>query len=1381
MRRMTVFLALICVVVFSISVFALERASNERISSLQVAEKAITEEGIDLTLNIEHPLWKSGGSIENPVTYVEFPAGGVLEIENHPMIPMTGSMFRLPPRSGVVIEVIEASYETFSDVDYAVYSGVDNPDEYIAANAPVDSWFPENIAEVSSPAIFHNFRVANLLTYPIQVNTARREVRVYNNIQVAIRYDGMDDRNAIDYWPTHLSESFLPWYRMFLDWDDNELDQYELYRGHVQVVMENDVNLWNEIEEWIEWKEQKGWILDFLTDDDVGAWSATNIKNELQDRWDESEVKFDYVVIIGDDSGSFAVNPGTSSGYGAGDLGYSLMAGNDDLPDVHVGRISVQNTTDIASYVAKVLEYERDPDLGNTDWYLRGCVAATSSSTGTSSIFVNRYCRDAMFNLGYTDVYEHYYNDGGGNVNTRDITSLNNGVSFYNHRGWLSTGLSSWEIENLNNDGETPIVFDVTCGTGNWSQSYGINEAWMRGESSVNNPNGAIGAMGTATSSTHTRFNNCLNGGTALSLLVLQNPGMGDALTGAKINLWNNFESPNPWGWDDFLQWLNLMGDPTVWIWTGIPQVLDVTASSTVYLGENSYPVTVTDDVTGDPIEGAWVTLYKVDDDETVIARGITESNGEVILDTPLRYSGTAKLTVTQPNYAPHRIDVTVALSTFIIGVEDIDIQDDGNDGTSGNGNSIPEAGETVGLQITARNYGLFNQNNVTATGSSTDPSIVSVSGTATFGNMNGGISATSTDLLLVEIDEEAQHDWISLIDIEFDGSAGTYDDIYQMTVKSAKFAMVEVDVVGVIDPGETGNLNITITNVGGSNASGTSSVELICDDPLVNVTQGTGTIPQMLIGQEAETSTLSIQADAAVFPGHQAHAILVVTTSSSQVDSVYITIPIGTRTTSDPTGPDSYGYYAFDNTDTDYEDIVPVFDWVEIDPNAPGSDYDGTDLGLYDSGDDNDDAVTIDLPFPIQYYGEVYTEATVCTNGWIAMGDQSDLRNQRNWTIPSPLGPNDMIAVFWDELTTVGGNADVFSYYDAPNDRFIVEWYNMPDLGGGDRNTFEIIFYDQVGDHITPTGDTEFLTQYDQYNLSNESWNAADVLYFTVGIENHTQTDGLLWAYWNSYTPGSANINDGRAILWTTAVDREPAPLFLTATPVNPPIFIQAWGGSFQWDAHVENVTDGPYTFDAWTEVILPNGSTYGPLNLFPNLTLPSGAELNASPLQFIPANAPNGWYSYVAKVGEHPDGPVASADFEFGKLPVNGPADFTGFNPNDMTGWEITGWFDETYTQDPGVIDIIVPNDFSIENAYPNPFNPKTTVTIGLPESAELNVQVYNVTGQLVSVLAYGHHSQGYHNFVFDANGLASGLYFVRATVPGRLDQIQKVMLVR
>ena len=76
-------------------------------------------------------------------------------------------------------------------------------------------------------------------------------------------------------------------------------------------------------------------------------------------------------------------------------------------------------------------------------------------------------------------------------------------------------------------------------------------------------------------------------------------------------------------------------------------------------------------------------------------------------------------------------------------------------------------------------------------------------------------------------------------------------------------------------------------------------------------------------------------------------------------------------------------------------------------------------------------------------------------------------------------------------------------------------------------------------------------------------------------------------------------------------------------------------------------------------------------------------------------------------------------------------------------------------------------VPSRVVLEPNYPNPFNPSTTITFALPERSHVTLYVYNGLGQEVALLQEGEMEAGYHVRVFDARGLASGVYWYRLGV--------------
>lgn len=307
---------------------------------------------------------------------------------------------------------------------------------------------------------------------------------------------------------------------------------------------------------------------------------------------------------------------------------------------------------------------------------------------------------------------------------------------------------------------------------------------------------------------------------------------------------------------------------------------------------------------------------------------------------------------------------------------------------------------------------------------------------------------------------------------------------------------------------------------------------------------------------------------------GHKADlAITFSANGATQLDT--ITIQLGLKASTDPQGPDDYGYYCYDNTDIEYGQ-VPIYSWVEIDPAFGGA---GTQLPINDPSEDSDQSVVVPLPFTFRYYGQDVGSITVCSNGWISTTPDVSYTDFRNFPIPAASGPTGHICAFWDDLIT-WGSGHVFAYSDAANHRLIIEWSRVKNLGSPQpQETFEIILFDPVY-YPTPTGDGEIVFQYN--TITEVVGNYDDNGYSTIGIESPDRQDGIQVVYWNTYSDlAAAHVQNGRAYRFTTAFTTGGEPPVIGVSPtsltINAPL-----NGSGSSPVTISNGGTGVLTYSA-------------------------------------------------------------------------------------------------------------------------------------------------------------------------------------------------------
>ncbi len=344
----------------------------------------------------------------------------------------------------------------------------------------------------------------------------------------------------------------------------------------------------------------------------------------------------------------------------------------------------------------------------------------------------------------------------------------------------------------------------------------------------------------------------------------------------------------------------------------------------------------------------------------------------------------------------------------------------------------------------------------------------------------------------------------------------------------------------------------------------------------------------------------------------------------------------------------------------------------------------------------------------------------------------------------------------------------DSASVYNVPlysyNANCAVTDYNCfyaPDSPG--PVTWGDSLYTTLRDFQTVTGQAMHSFDADPLFMDT-SWVAKD-----LHIRGRSPCQGAAFALLSITTDidGESRFNRGGPCI---GADEIYTRLNIVLTPHYPPIRIAPGGGMFTFTGEIINRENTPASIDAWAIIILPDSVTYGPLILRRNLSIPGGATIIRDIRQVVPINAPPGNYSYIGCIGDYPNDIMDEHSFPFFKM-------FSETSGSGYTEWRTNGWFGEG---DFALVSSGLPNLFSLSEVFPNPFNPTTMINFALPQAGKVTLTVFDITGREVATLVNGELPIGHHSFVFDGEGLASGIYFYELTTDGFSDT-KKMVLVK
>ena len=1043
-------------------------------------------------------------------------AGGGIDGEaGAPGLPTITRLVAVPAGMSVSVRVLSEETESFAGYRILPMQP-DDADSFVIDRASYARPAPMTMEAVAGEtARIRHVTVAPVTFRPVVHDPVSGELRVAKRMVAELTFSGTAERVEA---PALIPESFD---RMLGDavagYERSEGS--EVGPGTYLMIYDEETSVLSSLAPLIEWRKQQGYNVVVVSTTTTGA-ANTQIRSYIQSTYDGIDPPLEFVCLVGDGAGSYVVDTfnETLSGYGGeGDHYYTNLEGGDILADIHIGRLTFGSIVELQNIVDKIVTYETAPPTSDPGWFTRAGLAGDPSSSGITTVYVNQWVKSHLLRHNYTQIDTMWYPNA-----TQMRNSINQGLSVFGYRGYLGmSGLSTGYITALVNGYELPFAVVVTCGTGSF-KADGIcqSEAFLRAPAG-----GGIGAVGTATWGTHTRYNNCYYVGCWDGAINGSDQRLGVAHTRGKLELYTGYQLGEPARVEIWSVWNNLMGDPATDMWTGYPEALSVVYPALVAVGANAVPVRVTSG--GGPVAGARVALFKEGEIRSI---GYTDDSGSALLPISGYSAGALTVTVIGHNYHPHRGSLSLGVAGSYAAYQASTVDDDTSGESSGNADGRINPDESIELPLALRNFGSNTASGVSATIATDDPFVTLTDSAESFGDIPaGGIVWSAEDYdFHVAADAPDGHE----IALELVASSGiqTWTSRVALTVQSAAFSLESFAWSGggaELNPGETGEFSLTLRNVGSISGSGIGAV-LTSESPWILIADPIGDFGSMFVGATGNNAADPFQMTVSpqCFEGHLASFTLTLTFNGTAVDAVEFSLPVGTASSNDPLGPDAFGYYAFDNTDTGYP-YAPTYNWVEIDPNYGGQ---GSDLGLSDFGWEQDDTETIALPFDFGYYGVVYDKISICSNGWVAMGETSNV-SFRNLSMPCAGSADATLAVYWDNLYQSGTNR-VYTWYDGVGHRLIVQWSRVKNDYSDSTQNFELILLDP-NYYPTSTGDGEFIYQYETlFNYDPRDG------YGTVGMENQERDDGLLYTFWNVYAPAAATLATGRAIRFITLPD---------------------------------------------------------------------------------------------------------------------------------------------------------------------------------------------------------------------------------------------------
>ena len=927
------------------------------------------------------------------------------------------------------------------------------------------------------------------------------------------------------------------------------------------------------------WKRRKG-LPTTVAEFGPGT-DAAVIKTWLQEAYDTWPVPPEYVLLLGDvDRVETFIFSGNAT-----DLPFTLLDGDDWLPDALVGRFSAETFDEAMTLVNKTITYEREPAMADPGWCTRGLYVAGQYGS-TTPMHTVRFCGEQLQSIGFEGLNPVTPEQLEGNfiVSPYQISegigipmyqgssvisaAINTGCSFIVYRGW-ARGTSGWEfpefviehLPSLTNDSMLPVVLDFVCLTGDFSTSTPcFGEVFTRSGEPQGPYRGAIAHFGSSEHWTHTRHNDALAIATFECVTDVTIADLGSLLLAGRLRFLEYF--PHKLDCEDnsedcaefYFHVYNLLGDPELDYKRAVPSALTATHAAQLDPAANYLEVSVHGSGGAGVAEGCRVGVVQ---DDILLGGAFTDDQGIAVVPLDGLGEGPAlDLTISHPRFLTYESTVDIESSAAFLTPTTLTWSDAGSQ-SQGNGDGVVNPGETLEVAAVIHNHGEESASQVSAHLSSEDLEILVDQ--VTCADVPPASSIPLDSPFVVTVPATARDGAILRCKLSLDHDGGQSDTtLVDATVSAPDLINVGVTLLAggdgdaLFEPGETCAFSLALLNAGSAGTTGFQAVATLLDPSQAELISSEAEFGEVNSGEAVDNDNdpFEIQLSESVPLGSMIDLAVSITTDEGYFQDVACRLSVGVSDSTTITGPDQYGYIAIDSHDTQYPDLRPEYVWQEI-----STEYGGPGTALTFDADNRPTDLVVNLPFTFRFYGLDYTSIRISDNGWISF-DTTDSYDFYNLPIPTLYGNGALIAPFWDELDPVPddpaqGFDGVYYWYDEASHAFIVEWSRLPHMRDWEAQTlqtFQVVLHDPVH-YPTSTADGEILFYYASVN-DNDS----ERRYATIGIEAPTEDDGLQYRFAGIAAPGAGTPGSGFAIRLTTQVPQIVTTVDLETVPESCP-----------------------------------------------------------------------------------------------------------------------------------------------------------------------------------------------------------------------------------